>query len=75
MPNRAVFTITPGQGGWEVVKDGQGALQNFGRKYQAVKWGREHARREPPSQLRVKGTNGRIQNEYTYGNDPRSSKG
>jgi hypothetical protein len=73
---RTVLTVGPAVGkGWEVTNDGQGSPQRFDRKEEAVKWARQRARSVAPSQLRVKGANGRIQTEYTYGSDPRDTKG
>jgi uncharacterized protein DUF2188 len=47
----------------------------FALKKAAVKYAVEWARANAPSQLFIKGENGRIQDERTYGNDPRKTKG
>jgi hypothetical protein len=65
--------VTPTGKTWQ-VRSGQSGRE-FSRKDEAVRWGREQARQVMPSQLRVHGQNGRIQNEYTYGSDPRDTKG
>jgi len=73
---RTVLTVEPTTGkGWAVTKDGPGAARRFERKEDAVKWARQNVRTAQPSQLRVKGTKGRIQTEYTYGRDLRETKG
>jgi hypothetical protein len=77
MPGRSVFTVGPASGPskeWE-VSAGAGRGHRFPRKDDAVRWAREQAKQAKPSQLRVKGANGRIQTEYTYGGDPRRYKG
>jgi hypothetical protein len=71
---RSIFTVSRAERGWQVTGDGSRS-ESFSRKEDAVRWGRQHARRSMPSQLVVKGANGRIQTEYTYGNDPREAKG
>jgi hypothetical protein len=70
-----VFTVTPNKGKWAVSGEAKGSPEQFDRKTDAVKWAREHARKAMPSQLLVKGMNGRIQTEYTYGGDSRKTKG
>jgi hypothetical protein len=73
---RTIFTVGPAVGeGWEVSGNGQNSMKHFERKNEALKWARQTARQSQPSQLRVKGANGRIQTEYTYGSDPRETKG
>jgi len=70
---RKVYRVMPGEKAWH-VRDGE-SEREFSRKDEAVKWAREQAKQATPSQLLVHGQNGRIQNEYTYGSDPRGSKG
>jgi len=47
----------------------------FEKKPEAVAWMVGLARRQQPSQLFIKGRNGKIQDERTFGNDPRRTKG
>ncbi|HXK40080.1 MAG TPA: DUF2188 domain-containing protein [Candidatus Paceibacterota bacterium] len=75
MPARRIFNVAPTEGSWRVSIDGGASDRSFDRKEQAVRWARERARGAMPSQLRIKGRNGRIQTEHTYGGDPRSRKG
>jgi hypothetical protein len=70
---RNVYSVMPAGKTWQ-VRDGTTGRE-FPRKEEAVRWGREQAKKAMPSQLRVHGQNGRIQHEYTYGSDPRDSKG
>jgi hypothetical protein len=68
---RSVFTVTwSRRAGW-CVRAAWFTVGPYPNKVQAVGAGRTIARRAKPSQLRVKGRNGRIQTEYTYGQDPR----
>jgi hypothetical protein len=71
---RLKLTVAPQKsGGWRL--EGQGAGQTFPTKDQAVRAGRTRAKAAELGQLVVKGRNGRIQTEHTYGKDPRRSKG
>ncbi len=59
------------RGGWDLTKPGAArAVAHFDTKAEAVEAGREKARAAEPGQLIIKGQNGRIQTEHTYGNDP-----
>lgn len=71
---RSIFTVTPCDGGWEVRGPFSEAWFSLLKK-NAVKQGRIIARGRQPSQLVIKGRNGRIQTEHTYGNDPERYKG
>lgn len=77
MPKRTVYNVQPaGDGDWEVKKNGAGRAANvFENKQDAVDRGRELAKQQPLGQLRVKDSQGVIQTEYTYGDDPRKYKG
>ena len=72
---RSRWTVSPaGADGWKVSGPG-GSSSSYVTKQEAVRAGRQGARAQPPSQLVIKGRNGRIQEERTYGDDPRRSKG
>lgn len=71
---RTVYDLHPCKGGWEVKMDGQGE-KTYERKSDALSAARQMAKGNMPSQLRVHGSNGRLQSEYTYGGDPRHRKG
>jgi hypothetical protein len=69
------MTVSParGTGGWILSIDG--AKNTYRTKDQAVKAGASKGRQNGHAQLVIKGRNGRIQSERTYGADPRPTKG
>jgi hypothetical protein len=71
MAKRMTWTVEPRPDGrWAVQRDGTTrAASRHDRKAAAVARGRELGRRHQ-GQLRVKGADGRIQDETTYGRDP-----
>jgi hypothetical protein len=73
-PKRHNYDLHPCKGGWEVKGDGAN-LKQFERKADALQFARQEAKGNLPSSLRVHGSNGRLQNEYSYGSDPRRSRG
>lgn len=78
MPKRERFHVTHSQRGqnWQVKREGRsGTAAEAETKEEAVSLGRDMARRMQNSQLIVHRLDGRIQTEYTYGNDPRRSAG
>ena len=76
---RLVVLVTPSQKlGWDLVIGRE--RHWYPTKKIAVKWGRAEARESwelegRPSQLVIRGRNGRIQREFTYGKDPRRFPG
>lgn len=76
MPTRQRFTVSPnkGQAGW-ILKVTGGAGTAFRTKQEAVRAGASQGRKNGHAQLIIKGRNGRIQSERTYGTDPRRTKG
>lgn len=66
------------EGGWSVTRD-RIVTGHFDRKADAVQdaaaAGRKLWKAGQPAQLFIKGRNGRIQDERTYGNDPRNIPG
>lgn len=77
MPKREVIHVTPdGRGGWNAKKPGATrASKNFDRKQDAVDYGRAKAKQATLGQLVIHKKDGKIQTEYTYGNDPFPPKG
>lgn len=77
MSKRIIYNVQPaGHGDWEVKKSGASrASAVFENKADAVDRGRELAKQPTLGQLRVKDGGGVIQTEYTYGADPRETKG
>lgn len=76
MPARQRLMVSPaqGKGGWTLSIDGTGQ-NTYRTKDEAVKAGASKGRKNGHAQLVIKGRNGRIQSERTYGADPRRSKG
>ena len=73
---RKVYRVRPDRqvGGWK-IETGSRTLSQHGTKEEALKRGRELARAQSLGQLVVHGASGQIQAEYTYGKDPRATKG
>jgi hypothetical protein len=76
MAKRMVWSVEPRPDGrWAVQRDGSKRADSLhDGKQTAVTRGVELGKRHR-GQLRVKGQDGRLQDERTYGDDPRSSKG
>jgi hypothetical protein len=74
---RLVYHVKPTRSGrWAVARKGAARPSaTFDRKPEAVARGRELARRGSKGQLVVHGQDGRIQNAFTYGSDPRRTRG
>lgn len=61
---------------WILKKEGKREpLKSFRTKKEAEDYGRKIARKEEPSQLILHKKDGKIEKEYTYGQDPRKYKG
>ncbi len=79
MSKRTRFEVLPAAAGdWKVTRDSV-VLDTLKPKALAIQLAVDRARAVwragQPSQLLIKGRDGRIQDERTYGNDPRSTKG
>jgi Uncharacterized protein conserved in bacteria (DUF2188) len=80
-PKRQVFEVEPRDDGKFALQreKSQRASRVFEKKSDAVKEGarrgREIEKNGGLAELRIKGDNGRIQDERTYGKDPRRSRG
>ena len=76
MANRTVYHVVPDANSWKVEREGSNATEILvDNKDNAVAQARDLAKAAPLGQVIVHGRDGRIQDEYTYGDDPRSSKG
>lgn len=76
MGNRTVYHVVPDANSWKVTLEGSGATEILvDDKDNAVAQARELAKSAPLGQVIVHGRDGKIQDEFTYGADPRSSKG
>jgi hypothetical protein len=73
VPKKKQFSVLPTASDWVITQAGQ-MLEAFDNKDNAVERARQLARHEGPSQLRIHGRNGRLQEEHTYDReDPRAS--
>lgn len=77
MAQRTVVHVIPNpQSGWDVKKEGsQGVVSHHNKKENAVAKGKQVAKSAALGQIKIHGQNGKIQTEYTYGNDPKRSRG
>jgi hypothetical protein len=75
--SRKVYHVTPGgNGGWAVkAEDNKNPSGHFKTKTDAVARGKELAKKPLLGQLIVHKQDGKIQTEYTYGDDPKRTKG
>lgn len=76
MTKRNIYTVAPNKGRWKLT--GPDILRcDYGNKAELVAHARETAKANQPSQLRIKGRDGRLQTEFTYprSSDPRRFKG
>ena len=72
---RTIFRVMPNsQGGWK-VEQGNRTISNHRKKSTAIQSGRQTAKKQQPSQLIIHGSDGKIQTEHTYENDPYPPKG
>ncbi|MDQ1709824.1 MAG: hypothetical protein QOG49_1209 [Frankiaceae bacterium] len=79
MADRAVYHVTPYANGWTLNLEGQdedkGQLGAWDHKDMAIARAKELAQEGPLGQVIVHGEDGRIQDEFTYGDDPRNIPG
>ena len=76
MSDRNVFHVVPTANSWKVTRVGQDELEILrDDKADAVDEARRLAKDEMPSQVVIHTRDGKIETEYTYGDDPRSSAG
>lgn len=74
---REVYHVVPSsRGGWDVKREGGArASSHHETKQPAIDAARDKAKAAPLGQVRIHGQDGRIQTEWTYGNDPRTRPG
>lgn len=77
MSKRRRYFVSPtGDGNWKVQKErSKRASDIFEKKEEAIKRGRELAKKNPPGQLVIQKRDGKFQTEYTYGDDPYPPEG
>ena len=70
------FTYDKKKGDWRLFEQGsKSTLRRFKTKEEGVKVSAKLVRSKGNSQLKIHKVDGKIQEERTYGNDPRRSKG
>lgn len=79
MTDRAVFHVVPYDNGWTLSRSGghedKGELGAWDHKDLALARAKELAKAAPLGQVVVHGRDGKIQEEFTYGKDPRNTPG
>ena len=77
MARRTVIHVVPSKkNGWDIKKEGvKSPIDHTATKDQAVKEARQIAKSGGPGQLKIHKQDGKIQTEYTYGDDPFPPKG
>jgi hypothetical protein len=74
--NRKVFHVKSDGSAWCVKRAGARRADSFyGKKSDAIARAKALAKAPEPGQVKVHGRNGRLQCEFTYGRDPRSTAG
>lgn len=68
---RKKYHVVPRNDGWSVKRENsQRASSTHDTKQEAIQRGRDLASSSSEGQLIIHGRDGKIQTEYTYGNDP-----
>jgi hypothetical protein len=77
MAERTTFTVEKGSEGWKAVQAGGGTVVEGETKADVVRKTVRLAKAEETASVKIKGRNGRIQEERTYPrrSDPRRRKG
>lgn len=76
MANRTVYHVVPNANSWEVKREGSSQPDFLvDNKDNALAHAKDLARQAPLGQVIVHTRDGKIADEFTYGEDPRSSKG
>ena len=71
--NRTVFHVVPNSSAeqWLVTQENGSLREEFRTKEEAVNAAKERARGHQPSQVKVHKSDGNMEYESTYGDDPR----
>jgi len=77
MSDRVVYHVVPEGDDWKIKREGaQRASAIVEKKSEAVNTAKTLAKNSGPlSQVKIHDQKGKIQTEYTYGKDPRKTKG
>ena len=73
---RKIYHVVADENQWQVKLEGaERASANLNLKAEAVKTAAELAKNTGLGQVKIHGLDGKIQEEHTYGKDPRKYKG
>jgi hypothetical protein len=76
MSKRRVFHVVGSKRSWDVKPEGTGySVSHHDSKDAALQTAKAFAKGSGLGQVKVHGTDGKIQTEYTYGKDPKRTKG
>lgn len=76
MSNRTVYHVVPNVNSWEVKQEGAAEADFLvDNKDNALAHAKELAKQAPLGQVIVHNQDGKIAEEFTYGDDPRSIQG
>ena len=79
MSQRKVYYVSHNDSGekdWSVkLQNAERASKNFENKNEAIDYAVDHAKEALLGQVKIKGMDGRIQQERTYGDDPEKYPG
>lgn len=77
MGKRVTYDVQPAKqrAGWDVVREGGNTVSHHNTKDPAVKAAVREAKHEALGEVRIKGRDGKIQDERTYRSDPYPPKG
>jgi hypothetical protein len=71
--NRTVYHVVPNSSGekWLITQEGNDSTrEEFDTKAEAVEGAKQRARKQEPSQVKVHKSDGNMEYESTYGEDP-----
>ena len=73
--NRTVYHVVPNAAAdaWVVSQENAEFRQEFRTKEEAVEFAKERARKQEPAQVKVHKSDGNMEYESTYGEDPARS--
>lgn len=76
MSKRSVYHVVGKKGSWDVKPEKAGySVSHHQSKDAAIDMARAIAKSSGLGQVKIHGTDGKIQTEHTYGKDPRKTKG
>lgn len=76
MPKRVTYHVVSDDDVWKVKRQGSDRSSgNFERKKEAIDRAKELAKNQDLGQVKIHKQDGKIQTEYTYGEDPRKYMG